>query len=164
MRLPLLNKSIPLGLFGVSLAGLLGVFTGVGAYTFDYGEGLSYFSTNPAACANCHIMNDQCASWSKGPHHHVAGCVDCHLPHDFVPKYIAKAENGYHHSTAFTFQNFHEPIMITPKNARILQESCLRCHGDFLHAVVPGSRQENATATGISCVHCHRGVGHGVRN
>ena len=34
-----------------------------------------------------------------------------------LPKLIAKAENGCNHSKAFTLQNFHEPIMITPRNA-----------------------------------------------
>ena len=68
-----------------------------------------------------------------------ARCVDCHLPHEFVPKYIAKADNGYRHSKGFTFMDFHEPIMITPRNARTLQENCLRCHGDFVHDIVRGS-------------------------
>ena len=133
---------------------------GIGAFTFHYGEGLSYFSTDPRACANCHIMNDQYASWTKGPHHGAAVCVDCHLPHTFVAKYLAKADNGYRHSKGFTFQDFHEPIMIKPKNAGILQESCVRCHADFVHELVKGSTVgENAT----QCVHCHRGVGHGPR-
>src|SRR5690606_24278392 len=88
----------------------LGVFAGVGLVTFDHAEGLSYFSTDPAACANCHIMQPQYDSWQNSSHHTVATCVDCHLPHDFIGKYRAKAENGYHHSVGFTFQNFHEPI------------------------------------------------------
>ena len=77
-----------------------------------------------------------------------------------VRKYIAKAENGYHHSKGFTFLDFHEPIMIKPHNAAILQESCLRCHGDFVHDIVRG-----ATTAGdaVLCVHCHRNVGHGAR-
>ena len=150
--------SMSLGAPALVLAVLLGTLTGVGTYTFEYAEGFSYFSTRPEACANCHIMNQQYASWSKGPHHHVAGCVDCHLPHDLVGKYVAKAENGYHHSRAFTLQDFHEPIRITPKNARILQESCLHCHRDFVHEILPGSREANDT---VGCVHCHRGVGHG---
>jgi hypothetical protein len=65
-----------------------------------------YFSKDPAACANCHIMNSEYDSWQKASHHTVAKCVDCHLPHDFVPKYLAKAENGMRHSYGFTFQNF----------------------------------------------------------
>ncbi len=142
-----------------ALAAALGVTTGVGAFTFDYGEGVSYFSTDPRACANCHIMNDQYASWTKGPHHGAAKCIDCHLPHATIPKYRAKAANGYHHSKGFTLEDFHEPIMIKPRNAAILQASCLRCHGDFVHDIVQGSR---TAADAVQCVHCHRGVGHGA--
>jgi cytochrome c nitrite reductase small subunit len=139
---------------------LTGVLVGAGAFTFDYGEGLSYFSTDPLACKNCHVMNEQFDSWTKGPHHAVARCVDCHLPHEFFSKYLAKADNGYRHSKGFTFMDFHEPIMITPRNSRTLQNNCLRCHGDFVHDIV-----RSATAGGqtVSCVHCHRGVGHGAR-
>jgi len=144
----------------MTLAGLTGILVGVGSFTFDYAEGLSYFSTDPKACANCHIMNPQYDSWSRGPHHVAATCVDCHLPHEFLPKYVAKAENGYHHSKGFTLQDFHEPILIKPKNAGILQESCLRCHGDFVHEIVAGSTTAN---NAVECVHCHRNVGHGPR-
>jgi cytochrome c nitrite reductase small subunit len=142
------------------LAALIGALGGMGMFTFRYAEGLSYFSTDPRACKNCHIMNEQYASWSKGPHHAAAGCVDCHLPHDFAAKYLAKAENGYHHSKGFTLQDFHEPILIKPRNAQILQASCLRCHEDFVHDIVRGSK---TAQDAVQCVHCHRGVGHGAR-
>lgn len=140
------------------MAAMIGIVAGIGLYTFRYAEGLSYFSTDPKACANCHIMNDQYASWTKGPHHARATCVDCHLPHDFFAKYLAKAENGYHHSKGFTLQDFHEPIMIKPRNAAILQQSCLRCHGDLVHDIVSGSKTESD----VKCVQCHRRVGHGA--
>ena len=104
----------PLGKLPAALAVLAGTLAGAGAYTFRYGEGLSYFSTDPRACKNCHVMNDQYASWTRGPHHAVARCVDCHLPHEFVAKYLAKADNGYQHSKGFTFMDFHDPIMIKP--------------------------------------------------
>ena len=133
---------------------------GLGAFTFRYGEGFSYFSTDPRACANCHIMNEQYRSWSLGPHHASAKCVECHLPHDFVSKYIAKADNGYRHSKGFTFLDFHEPIQIKPRNAAILQENCMRCHEDFVHQIVRGGVRNAEEA---QCVHCHRGVGHGAR-
>jgi cytochrome c nitrite reductase small subunit len=51
---------------------MIGAVAGLRAYTFRYGEGLSYFSTDPLACKNCHVMNDQYASWSRGPHHAAA--------------------------------------------------------------------------------------------
>ncbi len=140
------------------LAVLMGVCIGLAGYTFQFAEGLSYFSTDPAACANCHIMQSQYDSWQKASHHTVATCVDCHLPHDFIPKYIAKAENGYHHSKGFTFQDFHEPIMIKPKNARILQENCLSCHDGLVHEMVRGA---TTGPDAVTCVHCHQSVGHG---
>ena len=151
---------------GILALVLVGAVLGMAAFTFLYAEGLSYFSTDPKACANCHIMNDQYASWTKGPHHGDARCVDCHLPHDTVAKYFAKALNGYHHSKGFTLQDFHEPILIKPRNAQILQDNCLRCHGDFVHdalvGVAPAVRAEQAVDDG-RCVHCHRGAGHGAR-
>jgi cytochrome c nitrite reductase small subunit len=143
------------------VAVLVGVTAGMGFFAFDYGEGLSYFSTDPKACANCHVMWGQYDSWQKAGHHQAAGCIDCHLPHDFIPKYLSKADNGFWHSKGFTFMDFHEPIQIKPRNAAILQDACLRCHGDFVHELVAGSRTVSDEA--VQCVHCHRNVGHGAR-
>jgi len=140
------------------LAVLLGLLVGTGAFTFRYAEGLSYFSTDPKACANCHIMNPQYDSWQKSSHHGVATCVDCHLPHTFFAKYMAKAENGYHHSKGFTLQDFHEPIMIKGKNQRILQHNCVECHDDMVHELF---RRDDTDPDAVSCVHCHASVGHG---
>lgn len=145
----------------LALVILIGVCVGVGFFTFGYAQGLSYFSTDPRACANCHIMNDEYASWQKGPHHGAAKCVDCHLPHEGLAKLAAKASNGYHHSRGFTLQDFHEPIIIKPGNSRILQDNCVRCHGDFVHGLVAGSTTDRDA---MQCVHCHRGVGHGARS
>jgi len=141
----------------VFLALLVGGVAGLGAFTFHYGEGLSYFSKDPRACANCHIMQSEYDSWQKAGHHTVATCVECHLPADFVGKYFAKAVNGWNHSKAFTLQDFPEPIRITPRNARILQDNCERCHADLVHA------QTSIAAEPVSCVHCHADVGHGPR-
>jgi cytochrome c nitrite reductase small subunit len=141
------------------IAILLGAITGLGAFTFDYGEGLSYFSTDPRACTNCHIMNEQFNSWTKASHHSFATCVDCHLPHELLPKYLAKADNGFWHSKGFTFQDFHEPIMIRPRNAKILHDNCMRCHEDFVHNIVAGS---TTAKDAVNCIQCHRAVGHGA--
>jgi cytochrome c nitrite reductase small subunit len=143
---------------GKLIAILIGVPLGVGVFTFHYAGGTSYLSKDPAACANCHIMNSQYDSWQKASHHGVATCVDCHLPTDLVGKYEAKLVNGYNHSKAFTFQDFSEPIMITERNAEILQDNCLRCHGDLLHETTLAAAKD---PKGMRCVHCHRTVGHG---
>jgi cytochrome c nitrite reductase small subunit len=149
---------LPIGRYGVCAALMMGTVLGVGLFTFNYAEGLSYFSTDPKGCVNCHIMRDEYDSWRKSSHHAAARCVDCHLPHEIIPKYLAKAENGYWHSKGFTFQDFHEPIQIKPKNSRILQENCLSCHGAVVHELVAGS---TTAPDSITCVHCHASVGHG---
>ena len=136
----------------------LGVPIGIGLFTFHYAGGTSYLSNNPQACANCHIMEGHYDSWQKASHHGSATCVDCHLPASGIEKYWAKAVNGFNHSKAFTFQDFHEPIMIGEANQKILQENCLRCHGDLLHdTTFDESKKQDA----MQCVHCHRSVGHG---
>ena len=142
------------------LAILVGIFVGLGTFTFNYAEGLSYFSTDPKACANCHVMQEQYDSWQKSTHHTAATCVECHLPHDFLPKYIAKADHGYRHSSAFTFGGFHEPIQITDRDRTIVQQNCVRCHADFVHALTSGSTTDEDA---VQCINCHRGVGHSAR-
>lgn len=141
-------------LFGM----MLGVLGGIGAFAFNYAHGFSYLGSDPKTCVNCHIMRQQFDSWEKSSHHSVAACADCHLPHDFFRKYLAKAENGYHHSKAFTLQNFHEPIMIKQRNSEILQENCLRCHGELVHNMVMGA---GINREAVHCVHCHQSIGHG---
>jgi cytochrome c nitrite reductase small subunit len=132
------------------------MLVGVGGMTFNYAEGFSYLSADPAVCANCHIMQPQYDSWQKASHHTVATCADCHLPPEFPGKYFAKAENGWNHSKAFTLQDFPEPIVITKKNADILHENCLRCHADLIN-----DQATTSTEGAPRCVRCHVSVGHG---
>lgn len=142
----------------LAIAILIGMLAGMGLFTFSYAEGLSYFSADPRACVNCHIMRDEYDNWQRYSHHAAATCVDCHLPQALVPKLIAKAENGYHHSKGFTLQDFHEPIQIKTKNSQILQDNCLRCHRDMVEMLVRGSTTDSDA---VRCVHCHASVGHG---
>ncbi|MBI3465344.1 MAG: cytochrome c nitrite reductase small subunit [Planctomycetes bacterium] len=142
---------------GMFLALGVGVLAGLGFFTFSYGEGWSYFSTDPRACVNCHVMQPEYDAWQHSSHHAVAGCIDCHLPHALVPKYLAKADNGWRHSWAFTFQDFHEPIQMHPRSRAILQHNCTQCHETTVHAMLAGRPEEQAP----SCVRCHADVGHG---
>lgn len=148
---------------GFILAVVIGGIGGLGFYTFNFGEGFSYFSTDPATCANCHVMQPHLDSWQKNVHHNWAKCVDCHLPHDFIPKMIAKSDNGWRHSKAFTTGDYPDPIRITPRNADILQANCVRCHSDLTWHMVTTPVGTQAHADAVSCVTCHRDVGHGAR-
>ena len=144
----------------IVLAVAVGLLAGVGAFTFQYAQGLSYLSEDPNACINCHIMRPQFDAWVKSSHHAAATCADCHLPGNFVEKYPAKAENGWHHSWAFTFQNFHEPIQVTPRNARRLQQACVGCHEPVVHQMMA---YDPAGEAPMPCVHCHASVGHAAQ-
>jgi cytochrome c nitrite reductase small subunit len=144
--------------------GLIGVLAGVGGYTFIYAKGYSYLSNDPQACANCHIMRGELDGWQKSSHHTVATCNDCHVPHAFIPKYLTKLENGYAHSRAFTFQDFHEPIEMRAQSRAIVLENCVECHREMVSPITAsaGSFGHNALSAQVDCIQCHRAVGHGT--
>lgn len=142
----------------LALCVLTGALLGTGAYTVRYAEGLSYLSTDPTACVNCHIMREQYADWQHSSHHAVATCSDCHVPHAFIPKYLVKAENGFWHSKGFTLQDFSEPIRLRPVSLRILEKNCVHCHHDLVGDILGHDTAGHQTP---SCVHCHASVGHG---
>lgn len=155
---PLLNPDDPrrgsaaLLLLAVSL----GVLVGVGLFTFGYARGASYMTDDPEACANCHVMREQLDGWRRASHRKAAVCNDCHTPPGFLPKYGTKALNGFFHSLAFTSGRFPDEIAITHRNFQVTNKSCLKCHGD----IVDGIRSVRAHRDAVSCVACHRHVGH----
>jgi cytochrome c nitrite reductase small subunit len=153
-----LSRHLPL-----TLAVGLGVLLGLGAATFRYAEGFSYFSNDPQACANCHLMREYLDSWQKSSHHTRAVCNDCHVPHELVPKLVTKAENGWNHSRKFTLQDYPEALRITPRNADRLQHGCLSCHEELTSEIRDAARGVRAHATDIACARCHADAGHGPR-
>lgn len=140
----------------VVLAVTLGVLLGVGLFTFGYARGASYMTDDPSACANCHVMRDQYSSWTKSSHGKVAVCNDCHAPPGLIPKYATKAINGFFHSLAFTTHHFPDEIQITPRNFRVAESSCLKCHEE----IVQGIRGTREHRQDVSCIQCHSRVGH----
>ncbi len=147
------------GFGAIAFAMAIGMLAGVGTFTFGYGKGASYLSNNPETCVNCHVMQGHMDSWQQSSHHHVAVCNDCHLPHDFVGKWVTKADNGFFHSLAFTVGGYNDPIEIKPRNARVTESSCVYCHKDFVHNLLPATSGGNMQP----CVHCHADVGHAGR-
>lgn len=152
---------IPSNTAGILLAVLFGLMIGLGYFTWGYAEGGSYFSNDPNACANCHIMREYLDSWQKSSHKQVASCNDCHTPRSIVPKLVSKTENGIRHSWKFTFQTYPERLQITPMNLDALQTNCIVCHRGFVAEIRSGST--HAEPDERNCVHCHEGVGHGAR-
>ncbi|HUP50012.1 MAG TPA: cytochrome c nitrite reductase small subunit [Thermoanaerobaculia bacterium] len=142
----------------VVLGLLIGAAAGLGAYTFVYAKGYSYLTNDPAACANCHVMNDYYAGWVKGTHRAAAVCNDCHTPHDLAGKYATKASNGFWHSFYFTTGHYPDNLEIRPSNAEVTEGACRHCHQEIVLAIT--AHPARAEEERFSCVRCHDGVGH----
>lgn len=143
------------------------IATSLFVYTVYASNMLSYLSSDPKACINCHTMNSAYATWEKSSHKNVAGCVDCHLPvGDVVAKYKAKAIDGWNHSVAFTLNTYKNNIQIGDDGASRVQANCVRCHtsenatlkvnADKYHGGEDGSLEN-----GRKCWECHKYVPHG---
>jgi cytochrome c nitrite reductase small subunit len=133
-------------------AAAAGLALGLGAYAFHQAKGTSYLGNDPATCANCHVMQGHYAGWQASVHHGVATCNDCHTPAATVAKYVVKALNGYHHSTAFTLGGYPDNIQARPESRAIVEANCRRCHADLVDEIAHGGD--------TACVRCHRSVGH----
>jgi cytochrome c nitrite reductase small subunit len=136
-------------------ASAIGAAAAVGAYTFIYARGLSYFTNDPAACANCHIMQNHYTAWSRSSHRTVAVCNDCHTPPGLISKYVTKGINGFNHSVAFTTGRFPEPLRITTRNAAVTEKACRKCHSEIVQAI-----ESHPDVEPLSCIRCHSTVGH----
>lgn len=150
------------------LGAAIGIAAGVGGYTFLYARGASYLTSDPRACANCHVMNEHYDAWVKSSHRAVAVCNDCHTPPGLVAKYATKAANGFWHSFAFTTGRFPDPLSIRPRNREIAERACRGCHAEIVQAMLgrvagpePGPKAGAESPGGrVSCIRCHGAVGH----
>lgn len=146
-------------LFTSSAVGvLIGTAIGIAGYTFIYAKGASYLTNDPAACVNCHVMQEQYDGWIKSSHRSVAVCNDCHAPSALIPKYFTKAENGFWHSFAFTTGKFPDNIIARERNKKVTEKACFKCHKDIVEEII--ATPHHGAGTGVSCVRCHREVGH----
>ncbi|PAF49733.1 cytochrome c nitrite reductase small subunit [Helicobacter sp. 13S00401-1] len=133
-----------------------------GSYTFYNAKGFSYLSSDSKACNNCHVMNDVYSDWLKSPHAKHAKCIDCHLPHDFVGKWMAKAKSGVGHAYEFTFNDNLPPNLSASENTKkVVQANCIACHMPYAsNAVNPTLKNHPNNGDALNCVSCHAGMGH----
>ena len=143
-----------LPVLGITAA--VGLAVGVSGYAFIYAQGASYLTNNPAACANCHVMQAHYDAWRTSPHHAAAVCNDCHTPASPIAKYLVKAENGFHHSMAFTLGGYPENIRARPASREVVNGQCKHCHADVARDMADTAAAEDA----LDCVRCHASVGH----
>lgn len=131
------------------------VVMGVGLYVTDF---TAYLGNNPSTCNNCHVMDAVYEGWYHSGHKIWANCNDCHTPHALIPKYLVKAQSGYHHVTAFVFRNIPDAIRAKEESRHIVQENCIRCHQETVSDII-----EVETPFDRYCYDCHRTIAHGPR-
>ena len=146
---------------------LLGILTGFGFFIIYVSKAPSYLSDDPETCVNCHIMAPQYATWNHSSHREVAGCNDCHVPHNnVISKYFFEAKDGLRHAAVFTLRSEPQVIQAKEASSNVVQQNCVRCHT----SLVTDSRMElyddqfNDLRTGRRCIECHRETPHGRVN
>ncbi|NUN16382.1 MAG: cytochrome c nitrite reductase small subunit [Myxococcales bacterium] len=150
------TRIIPFAAVGILLMVAVGTAAGIGGYTFFYADGAAYMTNDPAACANCHVMQSQYDGWIKSSHRNVAVCNDCHTPEGPLNKWISKARNGWNHSKAFTTGNYPDPIRINQFNTEIVEQRCRSCHASIAETI----EAPHHGGEPMSCIRCHHNVGH----
>ena len=122
----------------------------------------AYLGDNPSTCNNCHVMYYNYEGWYHSGHSEWATCNDCHTPHALIPKYLVKAQSGYHHVSAFILGDIPPAIRAKETSRRTVQKNCTRCHAatidnlDWDIGYVAGEKERY-------CFDCHRASAHGER-
>lgn len=143
-------------------------------------KGLEATSTEQF-CSSCH-MNDVVPEYRHSVHYAnrsgvKAICSDCHLPHEFIPKWTRKiqaAQEVYAHLTGKvdTKEKFeaarlemaqHEWARMKANNS----QECRNCHKfdamDFtLQRPVAAKMHTLAIKEGKTCIDCHKGIAHNL--
>jgi len=163
----LLTFFLPPGQWHFIVVILLGIFFGLGAFSFYLSKAHSYLGDNPETCINCHIMAPQYSTWSHSAHRNYATCNDCHVPHNNVLNmYYFKAKDGMRHATMFTLRAEPQVIQIKDAGKWAVQSNCIRCHEKLFADATTTSVNEmtEEVRKGRLCWECHRETPHGRVN
>ncbi len=144
-----------------------------------FNTGLAYTNTTEF-CTSCHSMKVNEREWQETAHYKSAsgvraGCADCHVPKEFVPKMVAKvmaAKDVYHEimGTIDTPEKYeaHRWDMASRVWAKMKandSRECKTCH-DFEQMDLAEQdrsarkRHSRAIDKGQTCIDCHKGVAH----
>jgi cytochrome c-type protein NapC len=151
------------------------------AIVVGFNATLSYTNTDEF-CLSCHNHDIPYAELKETKHWKnsagvVAGCSDCHVPHEFLPKMmrkIAAAKEVYGHVTGVidTDEKYlaHRDAMKTSEIARLKANDSAECrnchqagHMAFDDQSAMARKQHKKLASGSTCIDCHQGVAHSPR-
>lgn len=126
-----------------------------------------HFTSQPSFCASCHEMNSQVSAWSTGPHKDIT-CLSCHASPGTVG-YVTAKINGLNQVYDHVTNQIPDKI-----EAHVDPAACIACHSGN-NSAFPKAKNINLTSgesapkmnhapilqSNVSCVTCHKSVGHG---
>ncbi len=168
----------PSAVFSVAGIFVVGFFGGV---IFWGGFNWTVEATNSESfCLSCHVMNTPYEEFQGSVHHtNVSGvgatCADCHVPRDWLPKMVRKAEATkelYHYivGTIDTPEKYEERRLVMAQRVWDQMESndsleCRACHNsdrfDYENMKPEAvAQKKEGFARGDTCITCHKGIAH----
>ena len=169
-----MDQSTPAGRYSVFTLLAAGVVLGALAVLgIDYS--LDATATDEF-CGTCH-ENNATREWRESAHYRnpsgfVAGCADCHLPRELVPKMLRKTKGAtkevWGHVTGLiaTPEKYEarRRAMAEAEWARLRAngaQECRNCHRpDLMADRSKGGMHKDALGSGQVCIDCHKGVAH----
>jgi len=162
---------------------VLGVGLFIGVVVFgSIGSFMVYANSEKFCATSCHEMTVNVAAEYKGSVHDTnrtgvrATCSDCHVPHEYIPNYLAKVGlfNDYwgHFVTGSiaTKEKFEAKRYELAKRVWFSMKSndsreCRHCHTTTRmdpekQSTKAQARHEKARAEGLTCIECHFGISH----
>lgn len=144
--------------------GCVMVAVGTVAYVVKASNMVSYLSSDPTVCINCHTMQTQYATWQHSSHRAKVTCVQCHLPQDSLAgKLLAKSRDGFKHSVAMTLRTYGYNIRASLSASDRVQANCIHCHREIVSQIMATSALYGGEGEDQRrCWSCHRDVPHGI--
>lgn len=149
---------------------VLGILAAAG-----FGYGMHATGTDEF-CNTCHA-SDAAKEWRESVHYRnrsgfVAGCTDCHLPGDLVPRMLRKARGGTIEVWGHLRGVISTPEKYEARRREMAEnewrrmrgngaQECRNCHhADSMADPRKGAMHAAALAAAQICIDCHKGVAH----
>ena len=172
---------------GPGSIGALILGAGIGAIVFGSVGSFMVYANSEQFCAYaCHEMTVHMAAEYKGTIHDTnrtgyrATCNDCHVPHDYVPNYIAKLGLLNDLWGHFVTHSLDTKEKFEAKRYELAQRvwvymkandsrECRHCHvtgkmDPEKQSEKAQARHEKARNQGLTCIECHFAIAHSEPN
>ena len=162
---------------------VLGVGLAVGLVLFASAASFMVYANSENFCANsCHEMTSTVAIEYKGSIHDTnrsgvrATCNDCHVPHGYIPNYIAKlglfsdlwghfVTNSIDTKEKFEAKRYELAKRVWVNMKENDSRECRHCHTTTKmdperQSEKAQKRHEKGRAEGLTCIDCHFAISH----